>query len=303
QLNPAVFLRLGPCTINGVRYSTCSTTGNTNQRRALFLENPSQGQYYAGVNALDDGGTGEYEGLLLSVQHRLSSGVSALANYTWSHCISDVWDPNPGTGNAASIPGNRREYRGNCQTGDVRQVANLSVVATAPRFGAGPLQWIASDWQIAPIMKIASAQMFSVTTGLDGALTGQPVQTPNLVGGVSPYVASHGCSPAPCVQWMTPAAFSAPAPGQYGNLGLWNMKGPGFFQFDLALTRTFRIREAQSIQLRAEAFNLPNRVNFAPPVSTTNSAAFGKIQSDVSGTYGLAAGDPRIVQIALKVFF
>jgi hypothetical protein len=303
QLNPAVFLGLGPCTINGVSYSTCSTTADTNQRRVLSLENPAQGQYYGGLNQTDDGGTAEYNGLLLSVQRRLSRGVSALANYTWSHCISDIWDPNPGTGNSSSIPGNRRYFRGNCQTGDQRHVFNLSVVATTPAFQNRSIRWIASDWQVAPIIKIRSAQFFSVTTGVDGALTGQPVETPNLVSTVSPYASNHSCPAAPCVKWLTPAAFSAPTPGTYGDLGLWNLKGPRFFQLDLALTRMFRIRESKSIQVRAEAFNLPNHVNLAVPVSTTNSGAFGQIQSDVSGNSGLTAGDPRILQIALKFFF
>jgi hypothetical protein len=303
QLNPAVFLGLSPCAINGVNYSTCSTTANTNQRRVLFLKNPAQGQYYAGVNQLDDGGTAEYQGLLLSLQHRLSHGVSALANYTWSHCISDVWDPNVGTGNAVSIPGNRRQYRSNCQTGDQRQIFNLSLVSQTPKFSGRALRLIASDWQVSPIMKIKSAQFFSVTTGVDGALTGQPTQPPNLVGGADPYVSARGCSPAPCLKWLTAAAFS-PAPlGSYGNLGLWNMKGPGIFQFDLALSRTFKVRERQTLQFRAEAFNLPNRLNPAVPIATTNSAAFGQIQSDVSGNSGLTAGDPRIIQLAMKFFF
>src|SRR6185503_15647178 len=82
QLNPAVFRGLAPCTINEVVYPTCSTTNNTNQRRVFFLENPSQGQSYAGIADLQTIGTGNYHGLLLSTQKRLSHGVSALANYT-----------------------------------------------------------------------------------------------------------------------------------------------------------------------------------------------------------------------------
>jgi hypothetical protein len=38
-------------------------------------------------------------------------------------------------------------------------------------------------------------------------------------------------------------------------------------------------------------------------VSTLNSGAFGQIQSDISGTSGLSAGDPRIIQLALKFVF
>jgi hypothetical protein len=72
----------------------------------------------------------------------------------------------------------------------------------------------------------------------------------------------------------------------------------------MALSRTFAIRERQTLQFRAEAFNLPNRANLSVPTSTTNSGgAFGAIRSDISGTQGLTAGDPRIIQMALKFVF
>jgi hypothetical protein len=80
---------------------------------------------------------------------------------------------------------------------------------------------------------------------------------------------------------------------------------------DLALTRTFTVAEGKTLQLRAESFNLPNHMNPANPgvcssgtcTSALNSATFGKIQSDISGTSGLSAGDPRILQFALKFVF
>jgi hypothetical protein len=55
--------------------------------------------------------------------------------------------------------------------------------------------------------------------------------------------------------------------------------------------------------LRAEAFNLPNHLNPSPPVSALNSGTFGQIQSDISGTSGLSAGDYRVIQFALKYVF
>ncbi|HYR89639.1 MAG TPA: carboxypeptidase regulatory-like domain-containing protein [Terriglobia bacterium] len=299
QLNPAVFLGLGACAINGVNYPTCSTTSNINQRRALYLQDPQQGQYYASVTELDDGGTGNYNGLLLSAQKRLSHRVSVLANHTWSHCISDIWEYL--FNNAANVPsgGNdRRSNRGNCQTGDQRHVFNLSAVLQTRRFSSGLLRLIGSEWQLSPIMKIRSAQFFTVTTGLDNALTGQGNQVPNLVPGISPYSSDKTVD-----QWLNPAAFAAPPPGTYGNLGRYNLKGPGVFQLDVALSRTFALREGRTLQLRAEAFNLPNHLNPSTPVATLNSGSFGKIQSDISGTSGLSAGDPRILQFALKLVF
>ena len=64
-----------------------------------------------------------------------------------------------------------------------------------------------------------------------------------------------------------------------------------------------RFQEGKTLQLRAEAFNLLNHPSFSTPVATLNSGAFGKIQSDISGTCGLPAGNPRIRQFALKLVF
>jgi hypothetical protein len=296
QANPAVFLGTGPCNLAGVNYTTCSTTANINQRRLLNLLNPAQGQYYAGIAYADDGATGSYNALFVSAQKRLSRGTSMLANYTWSHCISDVIDAQIGSGgtSVAAVPGNRRQYRSNCQGSDQRQVFNLSAVAQTPRFSSRVLRAVASDWQLSPILKLRSAVFYTVLSGVDTALSGQTGETPNLVAGVSPYVSDRSCSTAPCVTWMTPKAFSAAATGTYGNLGYNNLAGPGVFSLDVALSRTFPIDEKRSIQLRGEAFNLPNYTNLNPPVSTLTSGAFGQIQ---------ASADPRIVQLAMKFVF
>jgi hypothetical protein len=296
QANPAVFLGLGPCSINGANYATCSTTANINQRRILNLLNPAQGQFYAGIAYADDGATGSYNALFLSVQKRLSHGTTLLANYTLSHCISDVIDSQIGSGgtSVAAVPANRRQYRSNCQGSDQRQVFNLSAVAQSPRFSGRTLRTIASNWQLSPILRLTSATFFTVLSGVDTALSGQTGETPNLAPGVSPYVTDRSCSSAPCATWITSKAFSSAAPGAYGNLGYNNLKGPGLFSLDLALSRIFPIDDKRSLQVRAEAFNLPNWVNLNPPVSTLTSGAFGQIQS---------SGDPRILQLAMKFVF
>jgi hypothetical protein len=302
ELNPAVFLGLGPCTINGVSYTVCSTNGNTNQRRRLYLQNPKEGQYYGSIGSKDDGGTGNYNGLFLSLQKRVSHGVSVLANYTWSHCISDYWKTNVGgSGGSSNYPDNRRAERSNCLVSDQRQVFNLSAVLQTPKFSNTGLRLIAGNWQISPIMKIKSGTFFTVTGGIDYALNGSPQSTQQRPNQVlpNPYAEKKTID-----HWLNPAAFARPAPGTNGNLGASNMLGPGMFQLDLALTRTFTVREGKTLQLRAEAFNLPNHMNPSNPVATLNSSGtFGKIQSDISGTSGLSAGDPRILQFALKYVF
>jgi Carboxypeptidase regulatory-like domain/TonB dependent receptor len=290
QANPGVFQGLGACTLNGVSYPVCSTVANIQQRRILTLKNPAQGAFYGAVAQADDGGTGSYEGMFLSAQRRMSKGVTLLANYTWSHCISDIIDSQIGSGGASTagaVPGNRDAYRGNCQTSDQRQVFNLSAVAQTPKFTSRMLRIIAGNWQISPIMSIKSSQFFTVTSGVDSALSGQTGETPNLTG--NPYPAKQGPS-----GWISSSAFAPAAAGTYGNLGYNNIKGPGVFQLDVALSRTFAVHEKKTLQIRAESFNMVNHVNFNTPVATLNSGNFGQITS---------AADPRIIQLAAKFVF
>ena len=122
---------------------------------------------------------------------------------------------------------------------------------------------------------------------MDNALNGEGGQRPNLVG--NPYPENRTAS-----LWLNRSAFASPLPGTIGNLGNYNIKGPANLKFDMGLSRTFPLIEGHSLQVRAEAFNLLNRVNLNPPVAALNSAVFGQIQS---------AGDPRIIQLALKYQF
>jgi hypothetical protein len=188
-LNPAVFMGLDPCTLNVVNsagqvvpknYSTCSTTANQNQRRVFYLQNPLAGQYYAGIGAYDPGGTGSYNGVYLSANKRLSHGVAVTANYTLSHCISDIYDQQTGSGGVSPYQ-NRRQGRSNCAGADQRQLFTLNAVAQTPRFSGQALRMLASNWQIAPILQIKSAQFFSIVPGTDRALTTAPAQTGNLL--------------------------------------------------------------------------------------------------------------------------
>ena len=82
-----------------------------------------------------------------------------------------------------------------------------------------------------------------------------------------------------------------PTAGTYSTLAPFTIVNPPNLQNDFALTRTFKLSGAQSVQLRWEVFNVLNHVNFNAPVTSLNSGTFGTIQT---------AGDPRIMQFALK---
>jgi hypothetical protein len=289
ELNPAVYIP-GNCTAGQyglTKNGLCSTTTNTQARRTLSLQNPTQGPLYGNLEYLDDGGTGSYNALIVSAEHRLSSHFMVLANYTWSHCISDLVTTEL-SGPVYTNPSNRRFDRGNCIQVDTRQNFNLSGIIQSPHFASRSLQWVAGDWQLSPIIGAHTGGYFTVTTGVDNALSGIGGQRPNQTAG-NVYCANQNIN---C--WMNLSAFQSPAPGTLGDLGNNSLIGPGYFDIDLALSRRFKIRERQSVEVRGEAFNIQNRVNYLNPTALTNSSNFGKILTDVS---------PRILQFAVKYAF
>ena len=276
----------------------CSTTGNVAARRVLTLANPSQGPYYGALSLIDDGGTGSYNALLFSVNHRLSSHFSLLGNWTWAHCIADPISQY--IGGSYSLPSNRRFDRGNCVGGeDQRQNVNVSIVAESPRFSQKFVQMIAGNWRLATTASIRTGSAISVTTGISENLTGLGGDRPNQVLS-NPYCAVKSVS---C--WINPAAFAYPATGTYGNLGVDSLVGPGYFGINMGLSRAFVYRERNKIEIRAEAFNLENRINLATPVLTLSSSTFGQINAEPAGNGAVAAQGygPRIMQFSIKYLF
>jgi hypothetical protein len=110
---------------------------------------------------------------------------------------------------------------------------------------------------------------------------------PNVSG--DPYVRNMTA-----LRWLLPAAFSANPIGTFGNAGAYSLSGPGFVNVDLALTRSFRIRESHQLDVRFENFNALNHPNFSNPTGNLSSNQFGLITS---------AKAPRILQLAMKYVF
>ena len=286
-LNNVVYIP-GQCVAGQYGLTTagaCSTTGNQNYRRQLYLDNPSQGQYYAGLSVEGFEGNANYHGLLTSIQHRFTKGYTVLANHTWSHCLSESEVGLNGAGAPQDYRNRHGEY-GNCLS-DRRHIFNLSMVARAPNFKSSWLKKLAGNWQIAPIVTARTGGQFSVNTGTDTSLTGATTRA-NLVGDPS--------LDNPTIQkWFNTAAFALPGAGQYGNLGRNTVLGPSAWNIDVNLSRSFTVGEAHTINFRAEAFNVMNHPRFGNPGSAmNNTSTFGVINT---------ALDPRILQLALKYTF
>ena len=301
SINPAIYFPGGPCTIQGVVYNPCSSPGNTSQRRRLSLERPQDGQLIGPFSIIDDGATQSYNGLLLNVQRRAARGVTVGTNYTFSRCIGDYADltsQGPDANETYTIPNNRRADRGNCNT-DRRHLLNLTAVADSPSFGGPTLRAVVSGWRLSGIYRRSTGAPVTVITGTDRALNGIVNQRANQVL-ANPY---GDKSARALTNYLNPAAFALPDNGTVGNVGRNSVYAPGTWSFDMALSRTFRIREEKRMEVRAEVYNLTN--SFRPTFGVIGSGQGLYTQSLATNTFGQIRQslDPRILQFALKYVF
>jgi hypothetical protein len=86
----------------------------------------------------------------------------------------------------------------------------------------------------------------------------------------------------------------------FGNVGKRSLRFPGFYGWDMGLSKTFAVTERFKLQLRGEYFNIFNHVNFLGDEGTVNN--FSTVSNGNFATLRTAT-DPRIGQIALKVIF
>ena len=296
SLDPSAYFPGTNCTLpNGASISgTCSTLANTDARRRLNLVNPTEGRGIGRMSEYVFGGTQNYHGMLLSVQNRPTRGVSINGNYTFSHCIGDYSGRSSrgvslGADETYQDASNRRLDRANCVS-DVRHAVNLTVTAETPQFANPTLRLVGGGWRVSGIYRRTTDTFLSVTSGVDRALNDIVNQRPNQV---SPNIYKDK-SKGPLSQYLDPAAFALPPLGSLGNFGRVNVAAPGTWQFDAALSRIFKFRERQTLEFRAEAYNVTNSFRPGNPNTALNNNTFGQIRTSLA---------PRITQFALKYIF
>ncbi len=326
-----------PCSTTGIaKTSTTPAIPNNSQARFALVEaNPEYGNQIGGggyngsfggtaSTTINDTAWANYNGLVLTLQHRLSSTFSMLTNYTWSKCLNIA----DAAGDVAAVseenPYNLAMDYGRCGS-DYRNIFNTTVVTkSAFRSFHGLGGYLINDWELAPLIHITSGSPINVTSGADISLTDIGEDRPNLVSGVAPIhevkilnttatQASRG--------YLNPLAFCSvassfnpctnPVPnGAYGNLGRDAFSGPMFFQMDAQVSRIWKMGERFSLDTRLEAFNVLNHPNFAlgssAPYTESNpsSSTFGEVTGEAGGV-----GNPvtsfyqRLFQGAVKVIF
>jgi hypothetical protein len=271
----------------GANGTACSSTGNTQVRRVLSLINPTAGAGIGTIPFNDDAGNAEYNALFLTANRRFSQHFSVLANYTWSHCLSEGEQDAEGGGGSIQNPNDIPASRGNCNS-DVRQIFNVSYVARSPHFETPIMNILLSNWEEAGLIGAQTGNWLTPLDGVDISLTSNGNDRPNVV-------ANSRLSTRTTHEWFNTSAYAEQATGTYGNAGSYSILGPGSFTYDTQLSRTFRIvREGQNLVVRFEAFNALNHPVLNNPTVTFTSSSFGQI---------LSANNPRILEGSMKYTF
>jgi hypothetical protein len=294
EFNPAVYIP-GTC-----GSGPCSTTSNTQARRVLTLINPSAGKYFSATDLADNGISANYEGVLASIEHRFANNYTILANYTYSRCHGVVPVTSLG-GPTLQNPSNPRGDYGPCSY-DVPNLFNASVLYYSHFGHQGVLSFLLSNWQIAPLMRYETGFPVNPLSGRDNSLTGIGLDRPNVVAGQPTY--SNSGRNSKLFQWVNPASFVQNTTGTFGNAGHLSLRTPGYFDVDAAVSRIFKVAERFNLETRVEAFNLTNHPNFGGPTPSTG-VSLGPNPTLSSSSFGriTTAGDPRILQGAIKVTF
>jgi hypothetical protein len=271
--NPAVYM------------AGASTTANQDARRPLA-------PYYTNIRDSVSAGNSTYHSLQLSLNKRFSRSFTVLAAYTWSKTIDDSSATPTGEGSTRN-PRDFAMNRGRSNF-DLTHRLVASYVWDLPRLEHQPalLRHVAGGWQTNGIVSLQDGLPLSITAGQDRSLVGANADYADLAG--DPYLSLDRPRGEQIQQYFNKAAFAMPALGTFGTMGRNRLTGPGQATVNFGVFKSFQLAERHQLQFRSEFFNLFNRVNLGNPNTVFSNATFGRITS---------AGDPRVIQLALRYRF
>jgi hypothetical protein len=311
---------------NTVHHLAVYTNPNTPREiLPLGLDSLSFSPYpdFSGVTYTQFAGDSHYNGLQTNYEHRFNQGLSVLANFTWSNCMTDAVDvlnaTSVNTYRAAFLPnfGIGKDF-GRCDF-DINKVVHVSGIYELP-IGRGKrfmhdsgraLNAVLGGWVTNWILTLQDGQPGTIPCAT-GTTSGFGCFA-DKVAGQDPFAGPHNVN-----QWLNPGAFTTPPVattiGQtdYSPLGGGpsNFVGPGFHRLDFSLFKVFQLNERFRLEFRSEFFNLTNHPNFSNPGFGGNgvtaapgsldytSNSFGTITSTRDGQ-----NDQREIQFALKLYF
>lgn len=297
--NPSVYIR-GQCEAGQYGLTepgpcSDSSTSNMDARRLLTLRNPAEGPYFGSVAQMF-GGTGRYHGIRFTIIKRLSRGWSLTGNYTRSTCVNQG-EPGGDIVNTFPAPLDPTTNEGPCDA-DRPHNLNVSAVMLSRGVGGGLLERLTRDWRIGFIYQARSGSPLTPSVEGDEALTGLAPQRPVIVPGVDPYWSGEDkawVSGNTARRWFNMNAFAENTPGVWGDVPRGYLRGPSYWNADLALSRQVSVRTGQQLEVRIEVFNVFDHENWGNPNVTLGATNAGNVTT--------TAGSARIMQFAVKYAF
>ncbi len=309
RADPSLYLAQVPNPFYGVIQGSADLSGPTIPRWKLYVPFP---QYSAGSGAGISGSfvpwaNSSYNAAQVRVEKRFSKGLYFLFTYTFQKSLDDASVASAGysflTGGMATAEANARDPNNlrldrSLSTFSIPQIVQISFLYQLP-FGHHTSRignTLVGGWQVNGIYRVDN---------------GLPLQL-GLCGGCSVSLPTYG-TPYPNLQaallvagtgnlnqyFANPQAASIPAPYTDGNAPrvLPNARAPGTNNLTASLFKQIPLsfREGARLELRLEAFNVLNRVQFAAPDTNVGDATFGQITAQ--------ANQARQVQIGVKAYF
>jgi outer membrane receptor protein involved in Fe transport len=245
-----------------------------------------------------------YKGMILGASRRFKAGVAVQAAYTLGKS-EDLGSQAVGSGDFDNSfqPAYAFDPMSNKGLSDFDIRHNLVLNGTweipvGSSLG-GVARAIAQGWQLSSILTVRSGIPFTPVLGFDRARalprSGGAGQRPDLVTGCSLNPVLGGAD-----TYFDANCFSLPAAGTFGNVPRNTIIGPGFASWDMAFFKNIPFAGRRRIQLRAEGFNITNRVNFGLPQTTVFNAA-GRVSN--AGQITTIVGTARQWQFGAKVEF
>ena len=248
-------------------------------------------------------GKSTYNGLETSVQRRFNSGLGFQVAYTLSHAMDYSSGFHSGATSTLYLlkPQDTNNLAPEWADADfdARHRLVASEIWELP-FGAerrwlrsGALSHVVGGWSLSGIYTFQSGFPYNVFDGNDPCLRAggyTPTCRPNLVG--DPNLPSGSRDQT---HWFNTAAFQKTAPGEFGTTPRNAIRGPGLRNVDLSISKRVALHKAMNVELRIDAFNAFNNVNFGVPQLNFASSAFGRISS--------TATDAREFQFGVKINF
>jgi hypothetical protein len=277
--------------VNGITTNAASNTA---------LRVPYVGLSPAGLLAEETAADSHYHSFQTSVTRRFRSGLRFLASYTFSKSIDDT--SGGSTSIFSEITGDEAHIWTSKGLSDFdrrhRMVVNFGyeIPKWGGRLGASAFgQRVMNGWEISGIVIAQSGTPFSITDSTGATLFGTTGSRANWASGATIDTAHlSGSVESRLTQYFNTAAFTKAGTG-FGNTGRNILRGPRQRNVDLSISKRIPVTERFGAELRGELFNAFNMVNFSNPSGSVTSATFGTISA--------TTGNPRVVQLALKMMF